>query len=98
MNSTQSPQDPPDNDQARLIERPDGFYWQDKFTDKLFGPYQTLQDAMQDMLELSSNDTDDAYEVGESLEDAEAEIGIASWIDTDTGEPAEDFSTRLNND
>jgi len=41
-------------------------------------------------------DTD--FEVGESLEDAEAEIGISDWIDPETGEPAEDFSTRLNDD
>jgi hypothetical protein len=41
---------------------------------------------------------DDGYEEGESLEDAEAEIGIAGWIDPDTGEPSESLSPRLSDD
>jgi len=86
---------PPDYDLARVIERPDGFYWQDdELTDKFFGPFPTLLEAVQDM--QLQGDTD--FEVGESLEDAEAEIGISGWIDPETGEPAEDFSTRLNDD
>jgi hypothetical protein len=31
-----------------------------------------------------------SYEPGESLAEAEAEIGIADWIDADTGTPAEE--------
>jgi hypothetical protein len=34
-------------------------------------------------------DDDEAQEPGESLQEAEAEIGISDWIDPDTGEPAE---------
>jgi len=87
----------PDYDQARVIERPDGFYWQDdELTDKFFGPFPTLPEAVQDM-QLQS-DIDTGFEVGESLEDAEDEIGISNWIDPETGEPAEDSSTRLNDD
>ena len=89
----------PDYDQARVIERPDGFYWQDdELTDKFFGPFSTLLEAVQDMQLQRDSDTDTELEVGESLEDAEAEIGIANWIDPETGEPAEDSSTRLNDD
>jgi len=88
---------PPDYDQARVIERPDGFYWQDDMlTEKYFGPFPTLFEAVQDMQLHGDSETD--FEVGESLEDAEAEIGISDWIDPDTGEPAEDSSTRLHDD
>jgi len=82
------PQTPPDHEPARVIERPDGFYWQDELTDKFFGPFPTLLAAVQDMQGQSD------FEEGESLEDAEAEIGISNWIDPETGEPAEGLSPR----
>lgn len=81
-------QTPPDYEPARVIERPDGFYWQDELTDKFFGPFPTLLEAVQDMQGQSD------FEEGESLEDAEEEIGISTWIDPETGEPAEGLSTR----
>ncbi|MFA5242148.1 MAG: hypothetical protein WC029_02440 [Sulfuricella sp.] len=77
---------PPEADQARIIERPDGYYWQERVTDKAFGPFPTLLDAMQDM---EYNDESD-YEPGETLEEAEAELGIADWIDPETGLPGEE--------
>jgi hypothetical protein len=101
MTNTQISPTLPDYDQARVIERPDGFYWQDdELTDKFFGPFPTLLEAVQDMQSQSASDsdTDTVFEVGESLEDAEAEIGISNWIDPETGEPAEGSSTRLNDD
>lgn len=73
-------------DQARIIERPDGFYWQDRLTDKAFGPFPTLLDALQDM---EYNDESD-FEPGETLEEAESELGIADWIDPETGLPGEE--------
>jgi hypothetical protein len=36
------------------------------------------------------------YEPGETLEEAEEEIGISDWIDQETGQPGED-SVRLEN-
>jgi hypothetical protein len=33
---------------------------------------------------------DSDYEPGETVEEAEDEIGISDWIDPDTGEPVED--------
>lgn len=80
------PETPPDYDRARIIERPDGFYWQDKETDRFFGPFPTLLEAVQDM----GYNADSAYEPGETLEEAEAELGISDWIDQDTGEPGEE--------
>lgn len=81
-------------EQTRVIERPDGFYWQDELTSKTYGPFSTLLDAMLDM--QSQDDTD--YEEGESLEEAEAEIGISDWIDPDTGELAENFQPHLSDE
>ncbi|MDP2762163.1 MAG: hypothetical protein Q8O64_17485 [Sideroxyarcus sp.] len=89
--TTNIPQTPPDYDHTRLIERPDGLYWQDKLTDELYGPFPSLLEAVQDM---QTQDGDD-YEEGESLEEAESEIGMADWIDPETGEPAEDLLTHL---
>lgn len=86
------PQTPPEYDQTRVIERPDGFYWQDKLTDKLYGSFATMLEAVQDMQYRG----DTGYEEGESLEDAEAEIGIADWIDPETGQPAEGSPPHLN--
>jgi hypothetical protein len=85
---------PSEDDQTQVIERPDGFYWQDKLTEKVYGPFPTWLEAAQDMQEQNDN----GYEEGESLEDAEAEIGIANWIDPQTGEPAEGVSPRLSDD
>lgn len=76
---------PPDDGKSRLVERPDGFYWQEEFSSKLYGPFPTLADAMQDMQYREDSD----YEEGESLQEAEAEIGISDWVDPETGELAE---------
>lgn len=84
-------QTPSGDDQARVIERPDGFYWQVKLSDELYGPFPTLQAAQQDMEYRDNN----GHEEGESLQEAEAEIGIADWIDPETGEPAEGLQPRM---
>jgi hypothetical protein len=73
-------------DKNHITERPDGFYWQDRETKEWFGPFPTLLDAEQDM----EYDPESDYEPGETLREAEAQIGIADWIDPDTGEPAEE--------
>jgi hypothetical protein len=85
---------PSENDQVQVIERPDGFYWQDKHTGKEYGPFPTLFEAEQDM----QGQNDDSFEEGESLEDAEEEIGISSWIDPETGEPAEGTTPHLSDE
>ncbi len=85
------PQTPPDFDRTRLTERPDGFYWRPKGGTREYGPFETLLEAVQDM-QLAD---DDSLEPGESLQEAESEIGIAEWIDPDTGEPAEEQRPRL---
>ena len=72
---------------GRVIERPDGFYWQDSADGAVYGPFPTLLAAMQDM---QTEDHEGEFEEGETLEEAESEIGIIGWIDPDTGLPAEE--------
>lgn len=80
--------------QTRMIERPDGFYWQDKHTERFYGPFATSHEAMDDMQYRDDSD----YEEGESLHEAEAEIGISDWIDPETGGPAEGSAPHLSDE
>lgn len=80
-----------DYDRLRIVERPDGFYWRERGASREYGPFDTLVDAAQDM-HLADDKTP---EPGETLQEAEAEIGIAEWIDPDTGTPAEEGRPRL---
>jgi hypothetical protein len=81
----------PEFDDARILERPDGFYWQLKATGEEFGPFASLDAAIVDI----ESSVDDVLETGETLAEAEAELGIADWIDPDTGVPAEEGVPRL---
>lgn len=82
------------DDETRLIERPDGFYWQDTASGRVYGPFPTLLEAREDMQYQDDSD----YEEGESLQEAEAEIGISDWVDPDTGELAEGSSPHLSDE
>ena len=82
----------PEYDETRIIERPDGFYWQSKAGNRESGPFPTLLEAVQDM-HYYQDESD--FEPGETVEEAEADIGIADWIDPETGEPAEESIPRL---
>lgn len=84
------PETPPDFEQTRIIERPDGFYWQSKSGGREYGPFETLLEAVQDMEQSDES----LFEPAETAEEARAEIGIADWIDPDTGEPGEEDGTR----
>jgi hypothetical protein len=79
------PETAADYDRTRIIERPDGFYWQSSEDGREYGPFATLLDAAADMQYRAET----PYEPGETLAEAEAEIGIAPWIDPDTGQPGE---------
>lgn len=85
------PETYPESDWARVIERPDGFYWQSRVGGKEFGPFATLAEAAEDM----HYGVDSSYEPGESVEQAEAEIGVADWVDPETGELAENQTPRI---
>jgi hypothetical protein len=92
--TTPIPQTPPDYDKSRVIERPDGFYWQDKLSDELYGPFPTLLEAVLDM----QVEDDTGYGAGETLAEAEAEIGISNLVDPDTGQPEEGFRPHLSDE
>jgi hypothetical protein len=85
------PETPPEYDRTRILERPDGYYWQSKDGGREFGPFATLLEAVQDM-EVGG---EAVPEEGETLAEAEDEIGIADYKDPDTGEPAEEQRPRI---
>jgi hypothetical protein len=86
------PETQPDYDKTRIIERPDGFYWVHQDTTEEYGPFVSLLAAAQDM---EYSDSSPPQTLVEDLHAAEAEIGINDWIDPDTGEPAEETFTHL---
>lgn len=85
------PQTTPEFDHTRIIERPDGFYWQDKASGREYGPFATLVGAAMDMQAADES----ALAPDETVEEAESEIGIAGYRDPDTGELAEEERPRL---
>lgn len=76
--------------EGRVLERPDGFYWQEKEGGEEYGPFTTRAEAEADMLSdgVAGADVDAVHE-------AESELGISEWIDPDSGEPAEDSVPRI---
>jgi hypothetical protein len=68
-----------------ITRRPDGYYWQAPDGRQEFGPFGSYEEAWADM---HAGDPD-APEPGETVQEAESEIGMADWIDPETGEPAE---------
>lgn len=78
-----------DDGVEQIVSRPDGYHWLTRDGVQEFGPFETLEDARADML---AADEDSAHEPAETLQEAELEIGIADWIDPETGEPAEGHS------
>jgi hypothetical protein len=82
---------PPDYDRTRITERPDGFYWREEGGARENGPFATLLEAVDDM----DYSVDSNYEPGESLEEAENELGVSSWVDPETGELSEEERPRL---
>ena len=77
----------------RVISRPDGFYWQSLDGREEAGPFTSRSEAAENMLVGSIGGTQ--LEEGESLQEAESELGISEWIDPDTGGPAEDSVPRI---
>ncbi len=81
---------------GELVCREDGYYWLPADGGQEVGPFATMEEAL---AEMEPVDADEETEPGESLEEAEDELGIADWIDPDTGEPAEGLSTpRLHDE
>ncbi len=77
-------------DDTHILKYRDAFYWQFKSGGQEYGPFPTLLEAVEDM-----RYQEEAIEPGETLEEAEDEIGVASWIDPETGLPAEESIPRV---
>jgi hypothetical protein len=72
-------------DEAAIVERPDGWYWTAPDGHQEFGPFATRSQARSDRDRYS----EEAPSEGETVQEAEREIGIGDWIDAETGAPAE---------
>lgn len=69
----------------QVMARPDGYYWQAPDGRQEFGPFDSVELALADMEAFDEEESGP----GETLQEAENEIGISDWIDPETGEPAE---------
>lgn len=81
----------PDEESSRVMARPDGYYWIADDGRQEFGPFVTAVQALAALRE----GIETTSEPGETVAEAVAEIGVADWVDPDTGEPAEDVATRI---
>jgi hypothetical protein len=73
---------------APIVGRPDGVYWIAPDGRQEFGPFESVELARADRDRYDER----APEPAETLQEAEADIGIADWIDPETGAPAEGHS------
>lgn len=76
---------------ARIVARPDGYYWLTTDDRREKGPFATFEEAEFDMRADEHSDV----EPDDTLAEVESEIGIADWIDPETGAPAEEERPRL---
>ncbi|WP_245213704.1 hypothetical protein [Rhodoferax sp. AJA081-3] len=74
---------------GQLMHHPNGYYWITPDGKQEFGPFDSVELALADMQSAS----EESAEPGETLREAEDEIGVADWIDPDTGALAEGQST-----
>lgn len=84
-----------DFDHTRVIERPDGYYWQDDTDGREYGPFPTMLEAVADM-QLADDETTQEEAGGDDLRDAEDVLGVPDWVDPDTGHLADDERTRTD--
>jgi hypothetical protein len=81
---------------GQIMHHPDGYYWQTPDGKQEFGPFEDLELALAHM---QSAVEEESAGPGETLQEAEDELGVADWVDPDTGELAEGQSTpRLHDE
>lgn len=68
-----------------IASRADGYYWLSPDGRQEFGPFESFELARADR----DGFDDAAWSPGETLREAEDEIGMGAWIDPETGEPAQ---------
>ena len=82
-------------DHTRIIERPDGFYWQDDADGREYGPFETMVEAVADM-QLADDDSTQDEADADDVREAGDVLGVPDWIDPDTGQLADDERTRTD--
>ena len=73
------------SEEAAIVEHPDGYYWLGPDSGAEFGPFESRETAHADRERYSEQ----ALAEGETVQEAEREIGVNDWIDAETGAPAE---------
>lgn len=68
-----------------LVQRPDGIYWQAEDGEEAFGPFETYELARADFL----RGDEERPTPGETVDEAEGELGLNDWVDEETGQVAE---------
>lgn len=79
---------PVGEERGRVVGRPDGYHWVTLDDKREFGPFETREEAQADMDAGGDNEESEPFPA-ETLQEAERDLGIADWIDAETGEPAE---------
>ncbi len=69
-----------------VVEHPDGYYWVAPDGKQEFGPFASRESARADRDRWN----EEAPAEGETVQEAESEIGIDKWIDAESGEPGPD--------
>ena len=95
MKHVQPPPVPPIDDLiderlARVVEHPDGWYWVAPDGHQQFGPFESMEAVLADM-----DIADAGPDAGQTLAETERVMGLADWIDPETGTLAEDTPVRL---
>jgi len=67
-----------------ILDRPDGYYWQAEPDGPAFGPFESYE-----LARAGRHAGEESLAPGETLPEVEDEIGMAAWIDPETGAPAE---------
>ena len=75
---------------ARVVEHPDGWYWVAPDGHQQFGPFESMEAVLADM-----DIADAGPDNGQTLGETERVLGLADWIDPETGTLAEDTPVRL---
>ena len=78
-------------EETLVIERAEGFYVQWKAGGRESGPFPSLIEAIDS--ERSPEEADG--DAQDALAEAEADLGVADWIDPETHEPAEERRPRI---
>ena len=71
---------------GQVVSRPDGYHWIAPDGRQEFGPFESVEQAVADMQDAAQEDEPTP---GETLQEAEDELGVSGWIDPETGELAE---------